>query len=471
MASLASDNVSNKVETKIFEQGTDFADLSITKSANTNQAMAGDMITYTIVATNNGPSTAFNVTVSDKLPPQVEFVSSEPEPSFIAGKNLSWDFFSIENSESQVITIVVKVKENVSDGTIISNIASVVSETEDPDDNNNESPEIETEVGGEEEDKIERGDNQWDKRPTFGINHETRETVLVENGFSFNGESFTITDNHHTPFDQQSINIGAENTFVATVYADKRLMVQEFIFGIPGIGMGHQAEMRVEVWYDFDGNIEDLKVVQDSDVVDPTTVSVRHEKVKCISTDEDEKCDRTSLSAIFLEPLKDSVMAIKAIDFKFRGQTTYLNDGFDVSGKSLNPMDTSMIPSSIRNEGLILVTQTEKYSKYWMTEDGRIFERNSFGSFKQTNQSFERFEDTGDARTRLHSGYGGIIQYEQNRASELFDSSKLISKLPDSFGYYYEYNERIDEEMKRQMLIEEQIAKELLAKKYLQARW
>jgi hypothetical protein len=141
-------------------------------------------------------------------------------------------------------------------------------------------------------------------------------------------------------------------------------------------------------------------------------------------------------------------MAIKAIDFKFRDQTTYLNDGFDVSGKSLNPMD-----------------------KYWVTEDGRMFERNSFGSFKQTNQSFERFQDTGDARTRLHSGYGGIIQYEQNRASEMFDSSKLISKLPDSFGYYYEYNERIDEEMKRQMLIEEQTAKELLTKKYLQARW
>jgi hypothetical protein len=295
--------------------------------------------------------------------------------------------------------------------------------------------------------------------------------MLVENGFSFNGESFTIIDNHHTPFDQQSINIGAENSFVATVYADKRLMVQEFIFGVPEIGMGHQAEMRVEVWYDFDGKIEDVKVIQDSDVVDPTTVSVRHEKVKCISTDEEEKCDRTSLSAIFLEPLKDSVMAIKAIDFKFRDQTTYLNDGFDVSGKSLNLMDTSLIPSSIRNEGLILVTQTEKYSKYWVTEDGRLFERNSFGSFKHTNQSFERFQDTGDARTRLHSGYGGIIQYEQNRASELFDSSKLISKLPDSFGYYYEYNERMDEEMKRQMILEEQVAKDLLAKKYLQARW
>ena len=55
--------------------------------------------------------------------------------------------------------------------------------------------------------------NHWDTRPTFGLNHETRETMKVENGFTFNGESFTVTDNHHTPFDQKSINIGTEKTF------------------------------------------------------------------------------------------------------------------------------------------------------------------------------------------------------------------------------------------------------------------
>jgi hypothetical protein len=150
---------------------------------------------------------------------------------------------------------------------------------------------------------------------------------------------------------------------------------------------------------------------------------------------------------------------------------SYLNDGFDISGESLNPMATSLIPSSIKYEGLILVTQTAKYSKYWVAEDGRMFERNDYGSFKQINQSFERFQDSGEPRTRLHSGFGGVLQYEQNRASEVFDSSKLISELPDSFGYYFEYKERIDDKMKQQMLIQEQKAKDLLEKKYLQARW
>ena len=73
--------------------------------------------------------------------------------------------------------------------------------------------------------------NHWDTRPSFGVNHETRETMVVDSGFTFNGNSFTVTDNHHTPFDEQLIELGAVNTFEATVWAVKDLKVQEFLFG------------------------------------------------------------------------------------------------------------------------------------------------------------------------------------------------------------------------------------------------
>jgi hypothetical protein len=61
--------------------------------------------------------------------------------------------------------------------------------------------------------------------------------------------------------------------------------------------------------------------------------------------------------------------------------------------------------------------------------------------------------------------------YEQDKASKSFDSSKIISSLPDSFGYHYDQTERIDAKMLEQMIIEEQKAKEYLKMKYLQARW
>jgi hypothetical protein len=307
------------------------------------------------------------------------------------------------------------------------------------------------------------GDNQWDTRPTFGISHEDRGTQVVENGFRFNNNEFMLTDNHHTDFAEQSVEIGTTNSFSATVYADKKLKIQEFLFGIPNVGEAHLAELGVEVWYDRDGNIDDVKVVQKSDVIDAETVSVSHEKVKCLSTDADARCDTTTVSMTFLEPLMDKVMAIKAIDYALRDQRTFLNEGFDISGESLNPMLAKMIPSNLRDQGLLKVTQVAKYSPYWQGEDGRMFEMNSFGSFKQINKSFERFQDTGSAFSRLHSEFGGMLAYEQDRATDVFDSSKLISEVPESFAYIFpESGERVTDEMLKQMQLQAEIAQSIL---------
>ena len=334
------------------------------------------------------------------------------------------------------------------------------------DNNNGVGDACEIIVGGDH-----AGHNEWDTRPTFGVSHETRETILVDTGFEFNTQFLTVTDNHHTHFDEKSITLGTPNTFVAKVYADKGLKIQEFLFGVPQVGLGHLAEMRVEVWYGLDGQIEEVKVKQDSEVIDVSTLAITHQKSKCIDTDKEEKCDTTSMTATFKESLLNPVMAIKAIDQKARGQTTYLNDGFDISGDSLNPMNSKLIPSLIKGEGLIEITQNKKYGNYWSAQDGRIFEMNSFGSFKQVNQSFERFQDSGNVFSRQHSDFGKIINYEQNRAVKIFDSSKLIAELPDSFGHHIEITERIDDEMKRQMLLQEQKAQELLDAKYVQTHW
>jgi len=276
-----------------------------------------------------------------------------------------------------------------------------------------------------ESDSGDGGDNAWDTRPTFGVNHETREEIIVANGFIFNDESFTITNNHWTAFDEQIIQIGAVNSFTATVYASQGLKIQEFLFGIPEVGMGHLAEMRIEVWFDNAGEIDEIKVLQESEVIESTSLIITNQKVKCLEADIEENCYSTSMSAVFLETLADKTMAIKAMDWKLRDQTTYLNEGFDISGDSLNPMNTKMIPSTVRYEGLIKVTQNEKYSSYWTTDDDRIFEMNSFGSFKQINQEFKRFQDSGEPLTRLHSEFASLIEFEAERALKVFDASEL----------------------------------------------
>lgn len=307
-------------------------------------------------------------------------------------------------------------------------------------------------------------------KPTFGISQDNEES-MVDSGFKINNQTFVITDNFHTPFAKQPINIGEFNLFEATVYAEKNLKVQEFLFGIPEVGKANLAEIGVEVWYDRSGEISEVKVIQKTDVIDKDTIIATHEKIKCQKSDTEEKCNNTKVSMKFLETLKDNVMAIKAIDYKNRYQITYLNEGVDVVGDSLNPLHTVMIPSSVKGEGLMQVTQTSKYSPYWTAEDGRMFEKNNFDSFREINKKFERFQDKGNAFTRVHSSFGGIIAYEENRATKVFDSSDFISDISDSYAYEFSSKERITDEMKEVMFEQEQIAIKYLEDSQVQARF
>lgn len=312
--------------------------------------------------------------------------------------------------------------------------------------------------------------NEHLTKPTFGVSHKTSE-ILVDGGFILNNQTFTITNNFHTPFPEQSIKLGEINSFEATVFAPKGLKVQEFLFGIPKIGGAHLYELNIEVWYNYDREIENVKVIQKSNVIDKDSIVATNEKIKCKSSDVEEKCNSTKISVVFLEPLKDKVMALKAIDYKNRYQTTYLNEGFDISDSSMNPMETFMIPSPIRGEDLIQITQIEKYSPFWQTDDGRIFERNNFGSFKQTNISFERFQDSGDPLTRYHSGFGQIMEYEKERGMNIFNATTLLSPIPDSYSHEISKDERITDGIKEKMAKQEKIAQEILEKSQVQARY
>ena len=164
-------------------------------------------------------------------------------------------------------------------------------------------------------------------------------------------------------------------------------------------------------------------------------------------------------------------MALKAIDFKRRYQVTYLNEGINIEGNSLNPMKTEIIPSGLKGGGLMQITQISKYSPFWKSDDGRMFEKNSFSSFKEINYEFNRFHDLGDAKTRTHSDYGLILSYEKERATKTFDASKILSKLPETFHYDFKATERMSDDVRNQMKLEEQIAKRILDESNKQTRY
>lgn len=116
------------------------ADLSLSKSDSPDPIVTGSNVTYTVTVTNGGPNPAQNVVVSDDLPSQTTFVSCNSTGGGICGgtgNNRTVTFTSLAPGASVTITLVGTVNCPVANGTIISNTASVTSDTSDPDNANN----------------------------------------------------------------------------------------------------------------------------------------------------------------------------------------------------------------------------------------------------------------------------------------------------------------------------------------------
>jgi uncharacterized repeat protein (TIGR01451 family) len=118
------------------------SDLSLTKTDSPDPLVAGTDITYTLTATNNGPSTAPSVVIQDPLPGSVTVVSvSSAGGTCVPGvpgdplHPTRCTYSSIGPSGSRTMTLVVRV--NPGDHRVVTNEASVSSTVLDPDLSNN----------------------------------------------------------------------------------------------------------------------------------------------------------------------------------------------------------------------------------------------------------------------------------------------------------------------------------------------
>lgn len=111
------------------------SDLAITKTDSPDPVTVGSNVTYTIGVTNNGPSTATNVVVSDNVPPATSFVSasaSQGTCSFSGGL-VTCNLGTVFSAGTATVTMVVTTSTS---GTL-SNTATVSATEPDPNTANN----------------------------------------------------------------------------------------------------------------------------------------------------------------------------------------------------------------------------------------------------------------------------------------------------------------------------------------------
>ena len=128
------DNNTSTVVTPILAS----ADISVVKTANPSPVLAGEVLTYTLIISNAGPSTAIDVNLADKLPDEL----SNAEISTDGG--ITWSPFNgfafLGNLEPGEL-IQILLRANVSEAATgsLTNTARVDSGTPDPNPDNNTS--------------------------------------------------------------------------------------------------------------------------------------------------------------------------------------------------------------------------------------------------------------------------------------------------------------------------------------------
>ncbi|KAB8140884.1 DUF11 domain-containing protein [Chloroflexia bacterium SDU3-3] len=110
------------------------ANLAVTKVVSSASPNVGSNVTFTVQVSNNGPSTATGVAVTDLLPAGLTFVSAAPsQGSYTAGTGL-WSVGSLANGASATLTVVATVVQPV---TIINSATITAANQPDPDSTDN----------------------------------------------------------------------------------------------------------------------------------------------------------------------------------------------------------------------------------------------------------------------------------------------------------------------------------------------
>ena len=105
--------------------------LLVTKTASTGTHNVGDNVTFTITASNSGPSNATGVKVTDTLPAGYTFVSATPSIGTWLAPD--WTIGNLANAANATLTVIAKVNATGS----YANTASITGEQNDPTPGNN----------------------------------------------------------------------------------------------------------------------------------------------------------------------------------------------------------------------------------------------------------------------------------------------------------------------------------------------
>ncbi len=104
------------------------ADIVLTKTVDDNTPDEGQIITYTVTVSNNGPAQAKNLIINDELPAGLTFISATTTKGTWTAPN--WSIDTLNNSENAFLIIVASVDAGTGGTTITNTISNIQEQTD-----------------------------------------------------------------------------------------------------------------------------------------------------------------------------------------------------------------------------------------------------------------------------------------------------------------------------------------------------
>ena len=287
--------------------------------------------------------------------------------------------------------------------------------------------------------------DEWKTKPTFGNSWDTQ-TQLVDAGFVFNGIALTITDNWHTDFDLTSSIIGENNVIHIKGYASNDFKSVTLSLGIPEIGKKYDAESHITLNlnrnYTTPSDYQIMEILHDQkeELVNESLTSATLSKAKCTPADVVKQCIDFEISFVMMAPLKYEVLAISAMDTRYRETVTFINQGVEFVGESLLESQTHVLTQKYSNQHpveTIELTQLDRRYQMWEDQNGYLWTQNEYGSWLQITMPdiTQRDDPATSVMTRNHSNFAGMITQEQDRAVLVFNSSDIQGIADETFAH------------------------------------
>ncbi|HKG61452.1 MAG TPA: SBBP repeat-containing protein [Pyrinomonadaceae bacterium] len=137
-ATLVETDATPANNTATAETLVDVVDLTIVKKASQSLVAPGSTFTFSLLVKNKS-AIATDVLVTDNLPAGLTLIKCTPTGNGVCGAGSTVTFSQLAAGASEAVLLTVSVSASATEGTVISNTASVSSPVQDPDTSNNSS--------------------------------------------------------------------------------------------------------------------------------------------------------------------------------------------------------------------------------------------------------------------------------------------------------------------------------------------